>query len=127
MRAPTGTYLATTKEQTIVDCLAKPALAGGIEEAVRGVTAFVYLDVGGLVGLALSAGPSVVARVGWLLCQKKGEWHVDDEDLTRLENALRSGPYRLGRANEGSTSWSARWKLVLPGNQEEVESWITHS
>lgn len=128
MRSSWGSYLATTREQTVIDCLGRPALAGGAEEAVRSLTAFVYIDVEELVGLAAGAGPSMAARVGWLLSQKKGEWHVDEGDLARLESALGPGPYRLGHAADGvPTGWSARWRLILPEESKEAESWTTCS
>jgi predicted transcriptional regulator of viral defense system len=127
MRSPAGTYLATTREQTVVDCLGKPALAGGVEEAVRSLTAFVYLDVEELVGLAVDAGPSMASRVGWLLSAKKAEWHVGEENLSLLEGRLGPGPYRLGPASAGSAGWVASWRLVLPEDEEEVMSWITRS
>lgn len=127
MRSPAGTYLATTREQTVVDCLGRPALAGGVEEAVRSLTAFVYLDVEELAGLAAEAGSSMASRVGWLLSEKRDEWHVGEESLSLLEGRLGSGPYRLGPASAGSAGWVARWKLVLPEEGKEVESWITRS
>ena len=127
MRSPAGKYLATTREQTVVDCLGKPALAGGAEEAVRSLTAFVYLDVEELVGLAVDAGSSLASRVGWLLSEKKGEWHVSEEGLSLLEGRLGPGPYRLGPASAKSAGWVARWRLILPGDEEEVMSWITRS
>lgn len=127
MRSPAGTYLATTREQTVVDCLGKPALAGGVEEAVRSLTSFVYLDVEELVGLAVDAGPWMASRVGWLLSAKKAEWHVGEESLSLLEGRLGPGPYRLGPASAGSAGWVASWRLVLPEDEEEVMSWITRS
>lgn len=128
LRSSWGPYLATTREQTVIDCLGKPALAGGVEETVRSLTAFVYLGVEELVGLASEAGPSMASRVGWLLSEKGDEWHVDEGDLARLESALGLGPYRLGHAADGApTGWSAKWKLILPENREEMESWITRS
>ncbi len=127
MRSPAGTYLATTREQTVIDCLGRPALAGGAEEAVRSLTAFVYLDVGELIGLAADAGPSMASRVGWLLSEKKDEWHVSEESLSMLEERLGPGPYRLGPASAKLTGWVARWRLIVPGDEEEVMSWITRS
>ena len=92
------------------------------------MTSFVYLGVEELVGLAFEAGPSMASRVGWLLSEKGDEWHVDEGDLARLESALGLGPYRLGYAANGApTGWSAKWKLILPENREEMESWITRS
>lgn len=125
LRSAAGTYRATSREQTLIDCLARPALAGGIEEAIRSLTAFVYLDVDELVTAATSMGPSMTARVGWLLSMKATEWHVDEKHLTILENTLGAGPYRLHPVSAKTAGWSAQWKLLLPATSEEVESWIT--
>jgi hypothetical protein len=91
----------------------------------RSLTTFVYVDVDELVEMAIGDGPSMASRVGWLLSEKRSEWHVRDEALETLEGALGSGPYRLGRAAGQVSGWSARWKLILPDGSEEVESWIT--
>ena len=127
IRSSASTYLATTKQQTVIDCLEKPILAGGVEEAVRSLTTFVYLDVEKLIDLAVSAGVSAISRVGWLLSEKKNEWHVSENSLAQLESKLGSGPYRLGpMTKRSSTGWVTRWKLILPEDKEEGESWITH-
>ncbi|MDO5043675.1 MAG: hypothetical protein Q4E22_00025 [Coriobacteriia bacterium] len=125
LRSASGLYLATTKEQTFVDCLEKPNLAGGIEEAVRSLTTFAYLDVNALMSHAVSLGPTMVSRVAWLLSEKKNEWHVSDQDLSFLESQLGPGPYRLLSSGKVSDGWSPRWKLIFPDKNEEVESWIT--
>lgn len=124
LRIASGRCRATTREQTVIDCLAKPSLAGGAEEAVRSLTAFAYLDVDELVEMAVEGGPSMAARVGWLLTEKAEDWHVDDGALAELRGMVASGPYRLGRAAR-EPGWSSDWKLVLPERNEEVESWIT--
>lgn len=126
IRADWGRKRVTTREQTVLDCLGVPRLSGGIEEAVRGSSSFEWLDVDALARMASSRGPSAASRVGWLLEQKRGDWHVDDEVLSQLEATLGHGPYRLGRA-QGEGGWSARWRLVLPDANEEVASWIAHT
>lgn len=118
---------ATTRERTILDCLASPGKAGGAEEAVRSVTAFAYVDAGALADLACGAGPSAAARVGWLLSEKAGDWHVETGVLQRLKGAVSGGPYRLGSARGGESGFSAEWRLYLPDSSEEVASWITRS
>ncbi|MDR0625810.1 MAG: hypothetical protein LBG11_00900, partial [Bifidobacteriaceae bacterium] len=60
-------YRVTTREQTVIDCLARPALAGGPEHLLRGLGAFAYLDVAGLLGLADAVSLSTVARLGCVL------------------------------------------------------------
>jgi predicted transcriptional regulator of viral defense system len=126
VRTSWGRRRVTTREQTVFDCLGRPHLSGGAEEAVRGASAFVWLDVNALARLAVGAGPSAAARAGWLLEQKQDDWHVGEEALTRLQAALSHGPYRLGHV-QGEGGWSARWRLVLPESNEEVTSWITHT
>lgn len=126
VRTDWGRRHITTREQTVVDCLDRPRLSGGAEEAVRGSSAFAWLDIESLVRLAVEAGPSAAARTGWLLEQKHDEWHVGEAALSGLETALGRGPYRLGRAR-GEGGWSARWRLILPDTEEEVASWITHT
>ena len=118
---------ATTREQTIVDCLGCPQKSGGIEEAVRGVSAFAYIDADALLDIVSDAGPSAAARVGWLLSEKAADWHVAPECLQALKGMVGSGPYRLGPADGGPTGFSAEWRLILPDTDEEVATWITRS
>lgn len=127
VRGDTGGRLVTTREWTVVDCLDRPRLAGGAEEVVRSLTAFVYLDIESLLKLVLQKKPSTVARVGWLLSEKASEWRVSSDTLQVLESRLGGGPYRFGRSGVEGGGWSARWRLVLPTNNEEVASWITHA
>lgn len=116
---------ATTREQTIVDCLGTPSKAGGVEEAVRSVTAFAYINVDALSDIVSNYGPSAAARIGWLLSQKCHDWHVDPAYLETLMSMINMGPYRLGRIPADSSGFSAKWRLMLPDSVAEVESWIT--
>lgn len=126
LRTPWGRKRVTSREQTVLDCLNRPGLAGGVEEAVRGVTAFTWIDVDALARMSTEAGPSAMARAGWLLAQKKDDWHVDDGTLARMEASLGQGPYRLGHASAES-GWSSPWKLILPEPNQEIASWITRT
>ena len=115
----------TTREQTIVDCLDKPRLAGGAEEAVRSVSAFAYIDTAALLGIVRTKGAQTASRVGWLLSEKREDWHVDDDALDELRGAIGSGPHRLGRPGSSRRGWSREWRLLLPDSNEEVSAWIT--
>ena len=116
-----------TREQTVVDCMDCPSRSGGVEEAVRSLTALAYIGVETLVTLAERRSSATASRVGWLLGQKGEDWAVTGDQLARLESRLGTGPYRLGRPRQGETSWSARWRLLLPADEEEVATWITRS
>ncbi len=115
----------TSKEQTIIDCMDKPWLAGGAEEVVRSLTLFAYVDLAALAAMLDGRGAPSRARVGWLLESMCDAWHVDGGALEALRASLGEGPYRFGRPRTGSSGWSPSWKLLLPEPNEEVESWIS--
>ena len=119
-----GSILATTREQTLVDCLSHLPRAGGAEEAIRSLSTMPYVNFADLEGLLADASDSLVARVGWLLEQKQREWYVEEGFLADLESRLGRGPYRFGSARRRAEGWSNRWKLCLPESEEEVASWI---
>ena len=121
-----GSVLVTTREQTFVDCLSRPARAGGVEELVRSLTTMPYLNFTVLEDLLGNVPETLLARCGWLLEQKRDDWHVDESLLGSLESRLGKGPYRFGSTNGKPEGWSKRWKLCLPDSAEEVESWVWH-
>jgi predicted transcriptional regulator of viral defense system len=125
VRSGDASVRVATREQTIVDCLDRPGLAGGAEEAVRSVSAFAYIDSGALLGIVRKKSPATASRVGWLLSSKVDDWHVADETLDELRSMLGNGPYRLGKPGAEGSGWSRDWNLVLPEPNEEVATWVT--
>ena len=125
VRSGDASVRVATREQTIVDCLDRPGLAGGVEEAVRSVSAFAYIDPEALLGIVRGKSAATASRVGWLLSSKAEEWHVADELLDELKGMLGNGPYRLGRPGGEGAGWSRGWRLVLPEPSEEVATWVT--
>lgn len=117
--------LCTSKEQTLVDCMDRPWLAGGAEEVVRALTLFAYIDEEALLSILENKKEPSRARAGWLLSAMQDTWHVSSGFLESLHGSLREGPYRFGRPHSGNSGWSARWKLLLPESNREVESWIS--
>ena len=59
-----GSVLVTTREQTLFDCLNHPEREGGIEEAVRSLSAVPHLDAERAAALALADSASMAARTG---------------------------------------------------------------
>lgn len=125
MRLGASRVRVTTREQTIVDCLDRPRLAGGIEEAVRNISAFAYVDAAALMDIVCARGAQTASRVGWLLSEKREDWHIDDGVFGELQEAIGPGPYRLGRPGPSRKGWSREWRLLLPDSNEEVSAWIT--
>jgi predicted transcriptional regulator of viral defense system len=115
----------TTRAQTLVEGLPNPGRAGGVEETVRSCSAFPYLDVDALLEILNSAPVAVVARAGWLLEAKQGDWGVASETLLSLKERLGRGPSKLDPKSQENRGWNRRWKLYLPESEEEVLSWTS--
>jgi predicted transcriptional regulator of viral defense system len=122
-----GTATVTTREQTILDCLARPSRAGGIEEAVRSCAAFPCIDPEALLALLEDAPAAVAARAGWLLDVKAADWCIPESALKATESLLGRGPVKLAPASKVTRGWNARWKLYLPEEENEVLSWALHA
>ena len=119
-------YRVTTKEQTAIDCLSRPALAGGIENLLRSLGGFTRLGTNQLLPIVNSSPISVRARLGWVLETKAEEWQVDQQTLTEIAESLGSGPYYFGSATAQKTHWVNRWKLYLPYPEQEMTEWLNH-
>ncbi|MDR0847690.1 MAG: hypothetical protein LBN10_01390 [Propionibacteriaceae bacterium] len=124
--SPTGhRYQVTTTEQTLVDCLDKPNLAGGPENLLRSVGGFRYLNVDDLVRIAKNYSASLRARLGWVLETQADDWDIGDDVLSRVAESLGSGPYYFYSSKTPRDShWSNRWKLYLPFPEQEMMSWL---
>jgi predicted transcriptional regulator of viral defense system len=124
VRRPEGVVRVTTRERTLVDCLSRTDLAGGLEEALRSLAGVPYVDAKNVLAyLKESGSATAAARTGWFLEQRAREWYVADESLEQMRGLLGKGPYYLSRGNQAGT-WVPRWRLYLPGPASEVESWV---
>ncbi|MDR1431348.1 MAG: hypothetical protein LBI99_04430 [Propionibacteriaceae bacterium] len=119
-------YWVTTREQTLIDCLARPSLAGGPEHLLRAVGAFAYLDIDKVHELASAVNRSTQARLCWLLEVKSEAWGVTDTSLTELSRLLGSGPYYFWSSKPPKDAhWVNRWRLYLPYTEQEMTSWLS--
>lgn len=116
--------LATSREQTIIDCLSYPDRSGGIEEVLRSLSLFPYVNVKQLETMASNRSASLAARIGWLLNKKADAWRVAPGDLEHFEALAQGGPFKLDKRSAKSYGWSKSWRLCLPDSEKEVESWI---
>ncbi len=121
---PGGVVRVTTRERTLVDCVNRPDLAGGLEEMARSLAALPYVDATKILAyLKELASPTAVARTGWFLEQRAREWYVSEDALAEMRTMLGKGPYYLSRSNEAGT-WVAPWRLYLPADAADVERWV---
>jgi predicted transcriptional regulator of viral defense system len=83
-----GTVNVTTREQTLVDCMARVGLAGGLEEVVRSFAGLPYADIDAIMPCLKAYPPSVAARIGWYLDANQTRWSVADSMLVAIERTL---------------------------------------
>ncbi|MDR0592005.1 MAG: hypothetical protein LBG60_01860 [Bifidobacteriaceae bacterium] len=126
LAASVSAYQVTTAEQTLVDCLSRPGLAGGPEHLARSVGGFAYLDICKVLGLATAAPRSVLARLGWVLDVKQAGWGVTGAQLAALRDRLGQGPYYFWSSKPPKDSyWVNRWRLYAPSPEQEMASWLS--
>ena len=116
--------VVTTREQTIVDCFNHSDRCGGIEEALRSISLFPYIDADALRGLVSAQSSSLAARVGWLLEQNAVKWRISPAVLDCFEEMAKGGPFKMDKNSAASRGWSRRWRLCLPEEEEEMSGWL---
>ncbi|MBE0417591.1 MAG: hypothetical protein IBX63_07490 [Coriobacteriia bacterium] len=121
VRRPGGVVRVTTRERTLVDCVNRVDRAGGLEEVLRSLSSLPYVDGSNVLAyLRALDSPTAVARTGWLLEQRAGDWYVTDQALGEMRGMLGKGPYYLTRSNEAGT-WVPAWRLYLPRNSDNLK------
>jgi predicted transcriptional regulator of viral defense system len=124
VRRPDGVVRVTSRERTLVDCVNRADLAGGLEEVYRSLAALPYVDASNVLAyLRELQSPTAVARTGWLLEQRAQEWYVSGDHLEEMRSMLGRGPYYLTRSNQAGT-WVPSWRLYLPENTVDLERWV---
>lgn len=116
VRSGAALVLATSRERTLVDCLYRMDLAGGLEEFLRSVGSFSTMssrDVADYV--TWLASPTLVARAGWLLSLMRDDWLVDPEPLDEMRRVVGRGTYWLQRRRaDVEYEFLSEWRLYVP-------------
>jgi predicted transcriptional regulator of viral defense system len=109
-----GTELRVTSlERTVVDVLDRPALAGGIDEVWRSLSAVPALDPDPLLEYTeLLGSRTLAARLGFFLDSRRDELVVPGEMLERLHELIPRSPVYLDRRRPGRLV--SRWSLIVP-------------
>jgi len=107
---------ATTRERTLVDCLARLDLAGGLEELLRSVGSFSTVESEPIARYCASLGsPTLGARAGWLLDLMADDWLCDPAPLHEMRRSLGRGTYWLQRRRPGvEYEFVSAWRLYVP-------------
>lgn len=118
-------YRVTTREQTLVDCLTRPRLAGGPENVLRSLAGFAYVNAPRVAELAKRESLSARSRIGWVLQAQRDIWSVREETLSALRGSLGTGPsYFWSSTSPKDNHWVNDWKLYLPEPEEEMIAWL---
>ena len=107
----------TSIERTLVDVLDRPELAGGVDEVWRSCASIAGLRFDYLEQyLKILGRPTVTARVGFFLEQRKETLAVPEPLLIRLQKlAPKSKVYFLRREKKRGRLFP-RWNLIVPEN-----------
>lgn len=106
-------------ERTLVDCLASPRYAGGLEEVFQSAGGIPMLDLERLWGYLERLGQRrLFAILGFFLEGAAQRLFVPPEFLDRLTKKLPSSPTYLDRRKRGGRL-QPRWNLVVPARWGE--------
>ncbi len=104
----------TGPERALVDCLAAPRYAGGLEEVFQSAAGIPTLDLDRLVGYLARLGQKrLYAVLGFFLESQAGRLFVPAEFFDRLARERPSSPIYLERGKRGGRL-QVRWNLVVP-------------
>ncbi|BDU75991.1 hypothetical protein METESE_09490 [Mesoterricola sediminis] len=105
--------VVTTQARTLVDCLDRPDLSGGWEEAWRSLEKMRWVDVGEVHAyLCLLGNATTSALTGFFLEQHQDHFAFEGGSLQQLEDLRPQGRHYLDRQKGGRLS--ARWNLIVP-------------
>ncbi len=107
---------ATSRERTLVDCLYRLDLAGGLEEFMRSIGSFSTMLAADVADYVCSlSSPTLIARAGWLLDLMRDDWLVDPAPLEDMRGRLGRGTYWLQRRRpEVDYEFVSEWRLYVP-------------
>jgi predicted transcriptional regulator of viral defense system len=125
VRAGDALVSVTTRERTLVDCLARLDLAGGLEETLRSVGSFTTMTSEHVARYSAAQGsPTLVARAGWLLDLMSDDWLCDPAPLHQMRRSLGRGTYWLQRRRPGiEYDFVSGWRLYVPAGLPALD-WL---
>jgi predicted transcriptional regulator of viral defense system len=116
LRAGNALVAVTDRERTLVDCLARLDLAGGLEELLRSAGGFTSVSAERVAAYTrLLGSPTYTARAGWLMSTMLDAWRPAPEPLDAMQSSLGRGTYWLERRRPGlEYTFVHEWRLYLP-------------
>lgn len=121
------TITYTSRERTLVDCLDRLDLAGGLEELLRSIEAwprvkpeavFTYLE--------FLNKRTLYPKVGYVLDLFASRWGLTDADLIPLSRKVPKAPVYLA-SREKPGRYVKRWNLLIPESSDLEEFRYHHA
>lgn len=108
------TIQVTIPERTMVDCLDRIDLTGGIEEVWRSLEGLSYINAGKVIDyVELLDNAVLAAKVGYFLETNKDRLMISEETLEKLQKMRPQFPcYMLHSKPEGQLIH--RWNIIVP-------------
>ena len=114
--------VVSDRERTVIDCLDRIELAGGLEEAFKSIGSFPTVDKEKLLSYLFDSGKkSLIRKLGFLLSlgEVRTAWGIDDAMLRKLRQRVNDKVYYFA-AKKGSGKLVKEWNLIVPKNLEAV-------
>jgi predicted transcriptional regulator of viral defense system len=116
----------TDKERTILDCIRRPDLCGGLEEVIKSIEMFRLINTERLAAHLNSYGEqSLIQRAGFVLSLLKDKMGIPDDFLTGLRLSVSKKLYYLvPRMGRGTGRLDRGWNVIAPRNLDEVMRFV---
>ncbi len=113
----------TQIERTIVDCLDRINLSGGLEEVWRSLNAIEKANAEKIVEYALLLNnATTVAKLGFFLRLRQQQWQINEQLFTQLKTHLPQTVHYLDRKKRIDGKHIKEWRLIVP-NELIGEQW----
>jgi predicted transcriptional regulator of viral defense system len=112
----------TDREKTILDCIDRIDLAGGVEEVFKSLVSMKNINFRRLYDYATRERKKVLFhKLGFFLSRNemRESWHLDDRKLDSIRANLSSKVYYF-LTEKGSGKLERQWNLIVPVDLEET-------
>jgi predicted transcriptional regulator of viral defense system len=114
--------IVTDREKTILDCIDRIDLAGGIEEVFKSLVSMKNINFRRLYDYATAERKKILFhKLGFFLSRNeiRESWHIDDKKLDSIRENLSKKVYYF-LAEKGSGRLEKQWNLIVPADLEET-------
>jgi predicted transcriptional regulator of viral defense system len=117
----TSQLTVTDRERTILDCIDRIDLAGGLEEAFKSLSSMSNVNFRRLYDYAIAEQKKFLFhKLGFFLSRQeiRKNWHIDDNDLESVRKKLSRKTYYF-LTDKGLGKLEKEWNLIVPADLEE--------